>query len=212
MPDFIEKEGKTVESAIEESLTELNIEEKDAEIEILDEGSKGLFGIIGGRNALVRVRKKIDYDKTVREFLEPIFNAMSINGDLEVSMEEDCLNIRVYADDIGIIIGRRGETLDALQYLLGLVVNKSSEKFIRVILDVGNYREKREETLEKLAKKLANKVAKNRKSITLEPMNPYERRIIHATLQNYKNVETYSVGDEPNRKVVIRYKKEQKQE
>ncbi|HEY8422171.1 MAG TPA: RNA-binding cell elongation regulator Jag/EloR [Thermoclostridium sp.] len=212
MPDFIEKEGKTVESAIEEALTELNIEEKDAEIEILDEGSKGLFGIIGGRNALVRVRKKIDYDKTVREFLEPIFNAMSINGDLEVSMEEDCLNIRVYADDIGIIIGRRGETLDALQYLLGLVVNKSSEKFIRVILDVGNYREKREETLEKLAKKLANKVAKNRKSITLEPMNPYERRIIHATLQNYKNVETYSVGDEPNRKVVIRYKKEQKQE
>ena len=160
----------------------------------------------------MRVRKKIDYDKTVREFLEPIFNAMSINGDLEVSMEEDCLNIRVYADDIGIIIGRRGETLDALQYLLGLVVNKSSEKFIRVILDVGNYREKREETLEKLAKKLANKVAKNRKSITLEPMNPYERRIIHATLQNYKNVETYSVGDEPNRKVVIRYKKEQKQE
>jgi len=212
VPDFIEKEGKTVESAIEEALTELNIEEKDAEIEILDEGSKGLFGIIGGRNALVRVRKKIDYDKTVREFLEPIFNAMSINGDLEVSMEEDCLNIRVYADDIGIIIGRRGETLDALQYLLGLVVNKSSEKFIRVILDVGNYREKREETLEKLAKKLANKVAKNRKSITLEPMNPYERRIIHATLQNYKNVETYSVGDEPNRKVVIRYKKEQKQE
>lgn len=212
MPEFVEKEGKTVESAIEEALNELNIEQEDAEIEIIDEGSKGLFGIIGGRNALVRVRKKVDYEKAVREFLEPIFNAMSINGDLEVSMEEDCLNVRVYADDIGIIIGRRGETLDALQYLLGLVVNKSSEKFLRVVLDVGNYREKREETLEKLAKKLAGKVAKNRKSITLEPMNPYERRIIHATLQNYRNIETYSVGDEPNRKVVIRYKREQKQE
>lgn len=212
MADYVEKVGKTVESAIEEALNELNIEEKDAEIEILDEGSKGLFGIIGGRNALVRVRKKADYDKIVREFLEPIFNAMAIEGDLEVLVEDDIVNVRVYADDIGIIIGRRGETLDALQYLLGLVVNRTSEKFLRVILDVGNYREKREETLEKLAKKLAGKVAKSRKSITLEPMNPYERRIIHATLQNHKYVETYSVGDEPSRKVVIRYKREQKQE
>jgi len=209
--DYVEKEGKTIEAAIEEALLELNIEEKDAEIQVIDEGSKGLFGIIGGRNALVRVSKKVDYERIVREFLEPIFDAMAINEELEITQEDDCINVRVFADDIGIIIGRRGETLDALQYLLGLVVNKNSDNYIRVTFDVGNYREKREETLEKLAKKLAYKVAKNRKSITLEPMNPYERRIIHATLQNYKNVETYSVGDDPNRKVVIRYKREQKQ-
>ncbi|NLX76090.1 MAG: protein jag [Clostridiaceae bacterium] len=211
MADYVEKEGKTIEAAIEEALLELNIEEKDAEIQVIDEGSKGLFGIIGGRNALVRVSKKVDYERIVREFLEPIFDAMAINEELEITQEDDCINVRVFADDIGIIIGRRGETLDALQYLLGLVVNKNSDNYIRVTFDVGNYREKREETLEKLAKKLAYKVAKNRKSITLEPMNPYERRIIHATLQNYKNVETYSVGDDPNRKVVIRYKREQKQ-
>lgn len=209
MAEFVEKEGKTVESAIEEALLELNIDKEDAEIQILDEGSKGLFGLIGGRNALVRVRKKIDYDKIVKDFMEPIFDALGVNGELEVTVEDDNINVKVLADDIGILIGRRGETLDALQYLMGLVINKSSDKFIRVIFDVGNYREKREETLEKLAKKLAGKVVRTRKSITLEPMNPYERRIIHATLQNYKNVETYSIGDEPNRKVVIRYKREQ---
>jgi len=207
--DFVEKEGKTVESAIEEALLELNIDKEDAEIQILDEGSKGLFGLIGGRNALVRVRKKTDYNKIVREFLEPIFNALEIDDNLEISVEDDNINVRVLAEDTGILIGRRGETLDALQYLLGLVVNKASDSFKRVIFDVGNYREKREETLERLARKLAGKVVRSRKSITLEPMNPYERRIIHATLQNYKNVETYSVGDEPNRKVVIRYKREQ---
>lgn len=212
MIEYVEKEGKTVESAIEEALMELNIEEKDAEIQILDEGSKGLFGLIGGRNALVRVRRKVNYENIVREFLKPVLNALGIDEELEITHEDGNIHIKVLADDIGILIGRRGETLDALQYLIGLVVNKASDKFIRVVLDVGNYREKREETLEKLARKLAGKVVKSRKSITLEPMNPYERRIIHATLQNYKNVETYSVGDEPNRKVVIRYKREPKQE
>ena len=172
MAEYVEKEGKTIESAIEEALIELNIEEKDAEIQILDEGSKGLFGIIGGRNALVRVRKKVDYEKIVRGFLEPIFDAMAINEELEINEDGDSINVRVSADDIGIIIGRRGETLDALQYLLGLVVNKYSDSFVRVTFDVGNYREKREETLEKLTKRLAYKVARNRKSITLEPMNP----------------------------------------
>ncbi len=209
---FIEKEGKTVEAAIEDALLELNIEMQDAEIEVLDEGSKRLFGLIGGRNALVRVYKKENFDDIVRDFLRPILNAMGLEEDLDVVMEGDTLTVKLAAENIGIVIGRRGETLDALQYLLGLVVNKSSERFIRVVLDVGNYREKREETLVKLAKRLAEKVSKTRKNMTLEPMNPYERRIIHATLQNFKSVETYSIGDEPNRKVVIKYKKEAKQD
>ncbi len=212
MAQFIEKEGKTVEAAIEDALLELNIEMQDAEIEVLDEGSKRLFGLIGGRNALVRVYKKENFDDIVRDFLRPILNAMGLEEDLDVVMEGDTLTVKLAAENIGIVIGRRGETLDALQYLLGLVVNKSSERFIRVVLDVGNYREKREETLVKLAKRLAEKVSKTRKNMTLEPMNPYERRIIHATLQNFKSVETYSIGDEPNRKVVIKYKKEAKQD
>lgn len=212
MAQFIEKEGKTVEAAIEEALQELNIEMEDAEIEVLDEGSKRLFGLIGGRNALVRVYKKENFDDIVRNFMGPILKTMGLEEDLNVSMDGDTLTVKLAAENIGIIIGRRGETLDALQYLLGLVVNKSSDRFIRVVLDVGNYREKREETLVKLAKRLAEKVTKTRKSMTLEPMNPYERRIIHATLQGYKSVETYSIGDEPNRKVVIKYKKESKQD
>ncbi len=207
MSEYIEKEGKTVESAIEEALSELNIEKENAEIEVIDEGSKGIFGLIGGRNALVRVYKKIDFETIAREFLQPIFDSMGIDEQLEFTIEEDSINVKISAEDIGIVIGRRGETLDSLQYLLGLVINKNSDKFIRVTLDVGNYREKREETLKRLAKRLADKVAKNRKSITLEPMNPYERRIIHATLQGFRSVETYSIGEEPHRKVVIKYKR-----
>lgn len=207
MSEYIEKEGKTVESAIEEALSELNIEKENAEIEVIDEGSKGIFGLIGGRNALVRVYKKIDFETIAREFLQPIFDSMGIDEQLEFTIEEDSINVKISAEDIGIVIGRRGETLDSLQYLLGLVIKKNSDKFIRVTLDVGNYREKREETLKRLAKRLADKVAKNRKSITLEPMNPYERRIIHATLQGFRSVETYSIGEEPHRKVVIKYKR-----
>lgn len=212
MVQYLEKEGKTVESAIEEALNELQIEMENAEIEVLDEGSKGLFGIIGGRNAVVRVSKKINYESIIKSFLDPVFKAMGLNEEMDIVEDGDSLTVRLSAENIGIVIGRRGETLDALQYLLGLVVNKNSEKFKRITLDVGNYREKREETLVKLAKRLAEKVSKTRKSMTLEPMNPYERRIIHATLQNYKWVETYSIGDEPNRKVVIKYKKESRAE
>lgn len=208
MAEYIEKEAKTVESAIEEALNEMNIGKDDADIEILDEGSKGLFGLIGGRNALVRVYKKVDYEEIIKSFLYPVFDVLGIDGDIDITVENNVLNIKLSAENIGIIIGRRGETLDALQYLLGLAVNKQSDRFMRVTLDVCNYREKREETLIRLAKRLADKVERTRKNITLEPMNPYERRIIHATLQDYGQVETYSIGDEPNRKIVIRYKKE----
>ncbi|NLN64618.1 MAG: protein jag [Clostridiaceae bacterium] len=212
MAQFVEKEGRTIEAAIEEALEDLNIEMKNAEIEVLDEGSKRLFGLLGGRNAVVRVYKKENFEEIVKNFMNPILDAMGLEEEMEIVMDGDILTVKLAAENIGIVIGRRGETLDALQYLLGLVVNKSSERFIRVTLDVGNYREKREETLIKLAKRLADKVTKNRKNMTLEPMNPYERRIIHATLQNYKSVETYSIGEEPNRKVVIKYKRESKQD
>lgn len=203
----MEKEAKSVESAVEEALTEMKIDKDDAEVEILDEGSKGLFGLLGGRNALVRVYKKVNYEEIIKNFLCPVFASMGINEEMDIIMEDNSILIKVSADNIGIVIGRRGETLDALQYLLGLAVNRYSENFIRVTLDVCNYREKREETLVRLASRLADKVIRTRKNMTLEPMNPYERRIIHATLQNNGSVETYSIGDEPNRKVVIKYKR-----
>jgi len=121
-------------------------------------------------------------------------------------LSEDTISLKIEGDDIGIIIGRRGETLDALQYLTSLVVNRSKEGYKRIVIDVENYRKKREEILIRLANRLADRVIKYKKNITLEPMNPYERRVIHSCLQNHKYVETYSVGEEPNRKVIIALK------
>ncbi|HHW31331.1 MAG TPA: protein jag [Clostridiaceae bacterium] len=205
MAYILEKSGKTVNEAISLALEELNVGREDVEVEIIEEGNKGIFGI-GSRAAKVRVILKEKYIDKAKEFLTDVFEKMGILAEVEASEQEDAITINIRAEDSGIIIGRRGETLDALQYLTSLVVNKNSEVYKRVTLDIENYREKREETLLKLADRLAQKVIKNRRSITLEPMNPYERRIIHSALQGYKGVKTYSIGDEPNRKVVIALK------
>jgi spoIIIJ-associated protein len=131
---------------------------------------------------------------------------MKVNADVLVEENDDSVLIKIEGDDIGIVIGRRGETLDSLQYLTSLVINKSKEDYKRVVIDIENYRQKREDTLVKLANRLADRVMKYKKNITLEPMNPYERRVIHSSLQNHKYVQTYSIGDEPNRKVIITLK------
>jgi spoIIIJ-associated protein len=128
---------------------------------------------------------------------------MNLSVKMQFKEKNNSLNILLEGDTMGILIGRRGETLDSLQYLTRLVVNKGDKEYIRVFIDTENYRKKREETLVRLAKKLADRVLKYRRSITLEPMNPYERRIIHSTLQHNSMITTYSVGEEPNRKVVI---------
>lgn len=201
----ITKEAKTVDEALRLALEELGIDRDQAEVEIISEGNKGLLGFIGNKNAVVKVTEKLNIENIVQEFLEPIFEKMAIEADMEITMEEGQINIRLTGDDIGIIIGRRGETLDALQYLLSLVINRYTQNYMRVILDVADYRKKRAETLERLAKRMAEKVAKTKRNITLEAMNPYERRIIHSSLQGFPNVDTHSVGEEPNRKVVIRY-------
>ena len=202
----IEKVGKTVQEATALALQELNTDEKSVTIEILDEGAKGLFGI-GSKMAKIRVTlKEIASGDTAKEFLFDIFEKMKINAELDIVEDEESVLIKISGKDIGIIIGRRGETLDALQYLTSLVVNKNREFYKRVVIDIENYRQKREETLVKLADRLAERVVKYKKNVTLEPMNPYERRIIHSSLQDHKNVETFSVGEEPNRKVVISLK------
>lgn len=206
MQKSIVKEAKNSEEAIRLACEELGIDREDAEIEIISEGNKGLLGFIGNKNAVVKVTKKAGIEEIVQNFLSPIFEKMEIEANIDITQEEGQKTIRLTGEDIGIIIGRRGETLDALQYLLSLVINRKISGYTRVILDVADYRQKREETLVRLANRVAEKVMRSRKNLTLEPMNPYERRIIHSTLQNHKYVDTQSIGEEPNRKVVIRYK------
>ncbi len=202
----VEKTAKTVQDAVDLALTELNAQEKDVEVEVIEEGIKGIFGLIGSKQARVKVTlKRSDGDKA-KNFLLDVFAKMNVEADILVEEDDDSIMIKIQGDDIGILIGRRGETLDSLQYLTSLVINKGREEYKRVVVDIENYRQKREETLIKLANRLADRVEKFKKNITLEPMNPYERRVIHSTLQNHKYIETYSVGEEPNRKVVIALK------
>ncbi len=206
MAIVVEKTGKTVQDAISLALAELNASMEDVEVEVLEEGSKGIFGIIGGKLARVRVTLKESVSEVAIEFLQKVFEKMGISAEIEAAENDDTLFLEIKAEDSGIIIGRRGETLDALQYLTSLVVNKNRDSYKKVSIDIENYRYKREETLVRLAKRLADKVVKYKKSVTLEPMNPYERKIIHSTLQDNEFVETYSIGSEPNRKVVITLK------
>jgi spoIIIJ-associated protein len=206
MSQIVEKTAKTVQEAIALALEELGVQREDADVEILDEGSKGIFGI-GGKLARVQVSVKSDSrsDKAVG-FLKDVLDKMNVEVEIDATEDEESVMLKITGKDSGIIIGRRGETLDALQYLTSLVINKQTEDYKRVTIDIENYRQKREETLVKLADRLADRVVRYRKSVTLEPMNPYERRIIHSTLQNNRMVETHSVGEEPNRKVVITLK------
>lgn len=203
----VEKIGRTVDEAIALALQELNVNREKVNIEVLDEGNKGIFGIFGGKESRVRVTIKNDAIDRAERFLKDLFSAMKIDVDIDCIETSDSLEIILNGDKMGILIGRRGENLDALQYLVSIIVNKGEKEFIRVVLDSENYRQKRKETLIKLANRLAAKVARDRKNITLEPMNPYERRIIHSALQNNKYVETSSIGEEPNRRIIVSYKK-----
>jgi len=206
MANFVEKTGKTVQEAIDLALEELQCDINSVDIEVLEEGSKGIFGLIGNKVARVRVTVKESGADKAKEFLASVLEKMKVDAEITVEEIEETILLKVKGDDIGIAIGRRGETLDALQYLTSLVVNKNRENYKRVIIDIENYRQKREETLVKLANKLADRVVKYKKNIVLEPMNPYERRVIHSSLQDHKYVETYSIGEEPNRKVIITLK------
>lgn len=227
----VEKTAKTVEEAIESALKELGIAKDKAVIEILEQPNKGFFGLIGSRLARVKVYaveekpaaepinenvKKAEEPKVKEaekngekeaayKFLREVLNCMDIKAEIKIKYTEAGLYINLTGPKMGIIIGRRGQTLDSLQYLVSLVVNKNKGKddYVRVVLDTENYRAKREETLVRLAKRLADRVVKTRKKMELEPMNPYERRIIHSALQDYPGVITYSEGEEPNRKVII---------
>lgn len=200
---IVEKTAKTVEEAVKLALIELNAREDEVVVDILDEPKKALLGLIGGKEARVKVSLKETADRKAIQFLESVFDKMSIAGKINTSMDGKDLYVSVEGNDMAVLIGRRGQTLDSLQYLVSLVVNKDRDDYVRVVLDTENYRDKRKETLEKLASRLAYKARKMRKDIILEPMNPYERRIIHSALQGNPYVSTRSEGEEPFRKVII---------
>lgn len=205
---IVEVEGKTYEEALESALTELNAGKDNVEVEVLEEGSKGLFNLFKSKKTRLRVTLKNDIKENGKVFLEDVLEKMKIKANVEVSEKDDSLTFNISGENIGAIIGYRGETLDALQYLLSLVVNKEHDiPYKRVILDSENYRKKREETLKRLAEKTAYKVLKNRRPFKLEPMNPYERRIIHSALQGRDDVITYSEGEEPHRRIVVDMKR-----
>lgn len=206
MNKTVEKSAKTVQDALKLALQELNLSESEVEYEVIEEGSKGIFGI-GAKDAVIKVTPKIDFEARAYNFLTDVFVGMGLRVDIDITFEEKRMNIVLSGDNMGIVIGKRGDTLDALEHLVSLCVNRGDGEYIRVSLDTENYREKRKATLINLAENLAHSVVKNKKKVTLEPMNSNERRIIHSTLQNNKFVDTYSVGDEPNRKVVIALKR-----
>ncbi|GAW93651.1 RNA-binding cell elongation regulator Jag/EloR [Calderihabitans maritimus] len=202
----IEVSGKTVEEAVNMALEELQAEREEVEVEILEHPSKGLFGLIGSKLAKVRVTLKEDPIRIAQEFLLGLIRRMGVHADISIAQKDEYTYLTLTGSDLGILIGRRGETLNALQYLVNLVVNRKVEKRIKIILDVEGYRSRREQTLIRLARRLSEKVKRTGNRIVLEPMNPHERRVIHTALQNDNSVYTYSEGEEPYRKVVISLK------
>lgn len=208
---YVIKESKTVEDAVKEALKELGKKRDQVEVEVLEEPSKGFLGIIGGKEAKVKVSIINDIVEISHQLLDKILESFNIKATKEISKEDDILKIdieNVDPNDKGIIIGKRGNTLDSIQYLVSLAINKENDEYVKVLIDVEGYRKKREETLVRLAKKMADKAIYGGRLVKLEPMNPYERRIIHSSLQNYKGVKTYSEGQEPYRRIVIAKKEE----
>ena len=242
--DVSEKWGTDVDTAVNLALAELKLTIDEVDVTVLEEPSRGFFGI-GSKLALVRVEKKKPVEKVKAEevkekvktkpepkksaapdvvpaaetadlsavkdhsalvFLKEVTEQMGLDIDISAKANEDNVFVNIQGKDSGTIIGKRGQTLDAIQYLTSLVVNKDQENYIRVVVDAENYRSKREKTLEKLANRLADKVVKTKRSVRLEPMNPYERKVIHATLQNNPRVTTRSEGQDPYRRVIIELK------
>lgn len=222
MLTVVEKTGKTVEDALRAALIELNVTENCVDYEVLETPSKGFFGLIGSKPAKIRVTVKeaevIEESISVKQtskpldtailFLEDIFRGMHMKVDIEVKETLDGIVLDLHGEDLGILIGKHGQTLDALQYLTNLAANRDmSEAKVRIIIDVENYRKRREETLYRLAMRLADKVKRTGDKITLEPMSRHERKVIHMALQDERRILTYSDGEEPFRKVVIALKR-----
>ena len=206
--EFIEVSAKTVDDAITESLVKLGTTSDKIEYEVIEKGSSGFLGI-GSRPAVIKVRKKSDVEDYVYDFLHNVFLAMEMEVEISISKSEDGKNVDVElkGEEMGVLIGKRGQTLDSLQYLTNLAVGKQVNEYVKVKIDTEDYRKRRRDTLENLAKNIAYKVKRTKRSVSLEPMNPFERRVIHSALQNDRYVNTHSEGEEPYRHVVVTLKR-----
>ena len=208
--EYQEFTGKTLSDAVTNALIALETSRDNLEYEVIEKGSNGFLGI-GARDAKIRAKLKVLPKKSIEEvasdFLKSVFQAMNLEVKVIINVHEDMMDVELSGDEMGILIGKRGQTLDSLQYLLSLVVNKESEGYVKVKVDTENYRQRRRETLEGLAKNIAFKVKRTKRSVSLEPMNPFERRVIHSALQNDRYVTTKSEGEEPYRHVVVSLKK-----
>lgn len=199
-------EGSSVEDAVQNALRRMGVQRNQVEVEVLEEGSRGFLGLIGGRTAKVRVQKRVTPEEVIRGFIEDVIKSMDLNVEYKICFDDGYWRVELSGDDIKFLIGRRGETLNALQLLVNLAVNKRLGEKVRILLDAEGYRERREEALRKLARRIADRVRRTKKDITLEPMPPQERRIIHLELQNKKGIFTISQGREPYRRIAICYK------
>lgn len=206
--EFIEISAKNVDDALTEASVKLGTTSDQIEYEIIDKGSAGFLGI-GSKNAVIKARKKFSIEDSVREFLTKVFDAMKLEVEILIKVDEEnkLIDVELKGDEMGILIGKRGQTLDSLQYLTNLAINKHSDQYYKVKVDTEDYRKRRRDTLENLAKNIAYKVKRTKRSVALEPMNPFERRIIHSALQNDRYVTTFSEGEEPYRHVVVALKK-----
>jgi len=207
--DTVEKTGKTVEEAVEAALRTLEADRSEVDIEIIEVGAKGFLGI-GSKLAQVKITRKFDPERIAAAFIKEMASAMNITVNVDTKSDERGMYVTLSGENMGILIGKRGQTLDAIQYLVSLAVNKGTAPYMSVTVDSENYRGRRKEILEQLAMSLARKVKSTRRSVTLEPMNTFERRIIHAKLQNDRQVSTYSEGADPYRNIVIAPKKRER--
>ena len=206
--DYQKFSAKTVDDAITEACKALSVTSDKLDYVVVEEGSAGFLGL-GSKEAVIDARVKSSTTDKAKIFMDDVFAAMNMTVVVNVEYDDNLkeMNIDLSGDDMGVLIGKRGQTLDSLQYLVSLVVNKDVEDYIRVKVDTENYRKRRQDTLENLAKNISFKVKRTKRAVSLEPMNPYERRIIHSALQNDKFVTTHSEGEEPFRHVVVTMKR-----
>lgn len=206
--EYIEVSAKTVNDAITEALVKLEVTSDQLEYEVVSEGSTGFLGF-GSKPAVIKARKKFSVEDCVRDFLNRVFEAMDMEVEILSKYDEESgmVEVEFKGSEMGVLIGKRGQTLDSLQYLTNLAVNKQTDKYVKVKLDTEDYRKRRKDTLENLAKNISYKVKRTKRPVALEPMNPFERRVIHSALQNDRFVSTHSEGEEPYRHVVVTLKR-----
>lgn len=195
--------GKTIDEAVKNGLRQWDTTEDRVKVEVIEQPSRGLFGLIGSRDAKVELELLPDAVEEAIYFLQDIFRTMSLEVRIDKKTDKDGVELHLFGSDLGMLIGRRGQTLDALQYLVNIVGNRYATSHLRIVLDAEHFRERRKKTLEDLAARLADRVIRTKKEVVLEPMSPQERKVIHAKLQEHPQVRTFSRGEEPNRRIVI---------